>query len=124
MALEHSDESVHHLFLLTMWLSEWAAKFLSLPDWMGKTRLDSSSFDSKYQMSYESFTKLVSILKPALKQNNNKSVNSCGELPFLLHTFLDWQFVGAVALAFMTFLMQVFFFVQQFFGCFGREFLH
>jgi hypothetical protein len=22
MALEHSDESVHHLFLLTMWLSE------------------------------------------------------------------------------------------------------
>jgi len=37
-------------------------------------------FDSKYRMSNDAFKKLVSILEPALEQNNAKSINSCKEL--------------------------------------------
>jgi hypothetical protein len=45
-------------------------------------------------MPYESFTKLVSILQPALEQSNNKSVNSCGQLaistPHTLGLTIHW----------------------------------
>jgi hypothetical protein len=80
-----------------MWLSERSVKFHCCQIEWGKHALilcHENQFDSKYQMTYESFTKLASILQPALKQNNNKSINSCGELvistPHILGLKICW----------------------------------
>ncbi len=36
-------------------------------------------FDSKYRISYESFMHLVTLLEPSLRQDDQKSMNSCGQ---------------------------------------------
>ena len=51
-------------------------------------------FDIKYRMSYKSFNELVSILYPALEQNNSKSINSCAKpaisAPHILGLTICW----------------------------------
>jgi hypothetical protein len=75
-------------------------------------------------MSYESFTELASILQPALEHNNNKSVNSCGELaisaPHILGLTIHW----CSGSSFHDIRDAGNFSPPTFFGYFGREFLH
>ncbi len=51
-------------------------------------------FDSKYRMSYESFMRLVTLLEPNLRQDDRKSMNSCGQLaicpPHILGLTIRW----------------------------------
>jgi hypothetical protein len=53
-----------------------------------------TQFDCKYRMSYKSFNKLVSILHPALEQNDCKSMNSCAKpaifAPHILGQTICW----------------------------------
>jgi hypothetical protein len=75
-------------------------------------------------MSHESFTKLVSILQPALEQNNNRSINSCGELaisaPHIPGLTMQW----CSGSSFNDIHDAGNFLVQHFFDYFGRKFLH
>jgi len=78
-----SDESILCVCLISMRLSEHPEKFhYCRVEWERHALIlhHEKQFDSKYWMSYNSFKKLVSILQPALEQNNAKSANSCGEL--------------------------------------------
>jgi hypothetical protein len=66
-----------------MRLSERAEKFYCCQvEWERHALIlcNEKQFDSKSQMSYDAFKKLVSILELSLEQNNAKSINSCGEL--------------------------------------------
>ncbi len=51
-------------------------------------------FDSKYRMSYETFMHLVALLEPTLRQDDGKSMNSCGQPaicpPHILGLSIRW----------------------------------
>ena len=93
----NSDNSLLQLCLITMRLSERAVKCHHCRfDWENHALIlrHEKQFDCKYRMSYESFNKLVSILHPALEQNNSKSMNSCAEpaisAPHILGLIICW----------------------------------
>ena len=97
MSTINSDNSLLQLCLVTMRLSEQALKCHHCQiDWENHALIlrHETQFDCKYRMSYESFTKLVSILHPALEQNDSKSMNSCAEpaisAPHILGLTIHW----------------------------------
>jgi hypothetical protein len=79
----HLQMNLFTSFLISMRLLERAEKFHHCRvEWERHALifLHEKQFDSKYRMSNDAFKKLVSILEPALEQNNAKSINSCKEL--------------------------------------------
>jgi hypothetical protein len=122
----NSDNSLLQLCLITMSLSERAVKcHRSRIDWENHALIlrHEKQFDCKYRMSYESFNKLVSILHPALEQNNSKSMNSCAKpaisAPYILGVKIRWLSGSS----FHDIRDAGNFSRPTFFACFGKEFL-
>jgi hypothetical protein len=92
-----SDESIFELCLLSLNLASREAKYHRLRiswDNHATMLIHEKQFDSKYRMSYESFMHLVTLLEPNLRQDDRKSMNSCGQLaicpPHILGLTIRW----------------------------------
>ena len=92
-----SDESIFELCLLSLNLASREAKYHRIRiSWENHATMliHEKQFDSKYRMSYESFMRLVTLLEPNLRQDDRKSMNSCGQLaicpPHILGLTIRW----------------------------------